>query len=839
MRKQILIFGLAALATFGLASCSDSNDVVDPVDPIPPVEKPEDTPKTITVIASLDDASRATFVDGESIKWTTDDVVTAWYVDPAADPAYGYALRETIAAENMQISEDGTKATFTLTSYPENGYAWLALMSNTGYDGCSARKVEFNHPAAQTQAAAGAIDASLVKLVSVKLDLSAGATITTDMKVVGSILRFIPYSAQGSYAAESIQSVELVSADNYISGGGPAVAYNFADYYGTELGYQWWADAAGTTFSENCVIFWDATSKSITTTLTTPFSLEGVTSAENSKGIYMAVPPVSVGGYKYVVTTDACRYTFDASTTACSFKDNTVKNVLLDLEKSDERLVLADVKGSLMYEGSVGADVTAGSTANQNVPIGYYYAKTADTGADYVTRENRGDDVIFYQDVVFSVIDNATHEAADWLEVFYREGDTWWDYNIQENTSTEPRSATVTATYGDVDGYLVGEAYRTKTITITQSGYSNNKTISFWGGLSAEYTYEATAYPNQGLSWWVMQVDGTDATDWTGDTHNEQALYGAAEFKCYDYTNGVQGQEVDWLTVDYKYENGRYIDTWWMANISANEGKTERRALVVATWPEMEGYTFKDGQNTRTTVIVQKANIAVTAELSELNTETIGNEGGEGIKLGKLAIYADGVAADDVAAAMATYNVSVAITGGASCSVAADGTITATIPANNYKNGGKVYDLTVTRSGATLVSAVFNQAEGTEEAPAYTYTFGAWQTNGNYAVQFNAAQFDHQHWLAVFNDTKLNGETPASLSDDDKKKLVMQMLNLTSEEYDNHPLKFTVEYGGAGESKILIGIKNANETGEMQVYTGVVLAADGTVYTNWTVNHLP
>ncbi len=99
--------------------------------------------------------------------------------------------------------------------------------------------------------------------------------------------------------------------------------------------------------------------------------------------------------------------------------------------------------------------------------------------------------------------------------------------------------------------------------------------------------------------------DGTNATDWTNDSSNEQTLYGAAEFKCYDYTDGVRGAEIDWVTVDYKNENGRYIDTWWLADIQENTTGAVRKAEVVCTFPQMTGYTFKDGQNTRSTVIVQ------------------------------------------------------------------------------------------------------------------------------------------------------------------------------------------------------------------------------------------
>lgn len=698
-----------------------------------------DATQGITVKAQLGEATRAILADGESIKWEANDQVTAWYIDEADN--YSYEQREEATAT---VSEDGYTATLNYTSIPVGSTLWLAYNSNTGYNGCSARKVEFNYTSNQTQAAAGAMNKEYLRLVGEQTDVVATeGEYTANMNIVGTIMRYLIYSAEGTYAAEKVQKVELVSSDKALAGGGAAIAYNFAEYYDSENGYKYWANDAGTAFSDECTIFWDATSKSITTTLQAPMALSA-TDAASSKGIYMTVPALSIGGYKYVVSTDVAIYTFDASTTPVVFANNTLKNVKLDVEKATSRVELSAVKGDLQYTGDLNA--ASQLISYQGVTdkdAGYWYAQTRDTGADWVTKEGAAN-AHYYTGVAFECIDNATGLEADWLTVSYRtDGNTHWFMTVQPNESSEQRSATVTATFPDVDGYLVTEACKTKTITVTQQGFTTTKTlgfyggvgdktisgagadklslgycvitvngiyaeswgdnknneqelygnvviecrdggagapivdwltveygkdgegkfnsthllatatenttgaerralvcctynapegyefeggaksafrqffviqpansgvkeISFWGGIGAEFTHNATAQQDWGLSYWVINVDGATATDWGGDSRNEQLLYGSAEFKCYDYTSGVRGQEIDWVTVEYKKDgNGKIIDTWWLADIQENTG-APRAAEIVCTWPEIEGYTYKDGQRVKSTIIRQE-----------------------------------------------------------------------------------------------------------------------------------------------------------------------------------------------------------------------------------------
>lgn len=698
-----------------------------------------DAGQGFTIKAQLGENTKATLIDGESIKWEDQDEVTAWYAN--SENEFGFDLRE---AAKATVSEDGHSATLNYTTIPVGSTLWLAYGSNTGYDGCSARKVEFNYTSNQTQVAAGTMNKEYLRLVGEQTTVTtAEGEYTANMNIVGTIMRYLIYSAEGTYAEEKVQKVELISSDKALAGGGAAIAYNFADYKDTENGFKYWANPEGTAFSDECTIFWDATSKGITTTLGTPMSLSA-TDAASSKGIYMTVPALSIGGYKYIVTTDVAIYTFDASTTPVVFANNTLKNVKLDVEKATSRIELSSIKGELQYIGDLNAAAQLISYEGvTDKDSGYWYAQTKDMGSDaWVTKEGAAN-AHYYTGVTFECIDNATGQEADWLTISYRtDGNTHWFMTVEPNESAEQRSATVTATFPDVDGYIVTEACKTKSVTVTQQGFTTTKTlgfgggvgdqvisgagvnkqslgwcvisvngiyaeswgdnknneqelygnvviecrdggaaapivdwltveygkdadgkfnsthlqatasenntgaerralvcctynapegyefeggaksafrqffvtqpansgvkvIEFWGGIGAEYTHDANAQQAWGLSYWAINVDGATATDWGGDTRNEQLLYGSAEFKCYDYTNGVRGEEIDWVTVDYKKENGKVIDTWWLADIQANTGEA-RAAEIVCTWPELEGYAYKNNQNVKSTIIRQE-----------------------------------------------------------------------------------------------------------------------------------------------------------------------------------------------------------------------------------------
>lgn len=650
------------------------------VDPVVPVV-------TYSVTANLDDSVK------ELLDWTEDDLITAWAVDASGKSGYDVSQRDV-----TPVKVEGDAAQIQYNALPVGGKAWLAYMSNSGYDGCSAQKVEFNHKASYTQAAAGTPSREMIKLVSPEVSLPAvtpladtTVALETEMRLVGTLVKAVPTSV--SYASEKVKSVMLLSLSEYISGlESSAMAYNMLD------GGKYWQNQEGTAFGSTCRLFWDATSNSITTEVTAPAAIS------DGKAVFLCVPPVRVGGYKYIVTTDVAIYTLDFSAENLMMSENTVLPVTLDLDaEGTKRIALADIKGDLRYEGGLAPEYTLSCNEGQGA-MSYWYAQTLDTGAEnWVTREGR-DFPEYYNDVKFVITDDKTGAPADWLEVYYRAGDTWWDYKVSSNEAPQPRSATVTALYDDVNGYLIEDACRMKSVKV-----------------------------------------------------------------------------------------------------------------------------------------VQKARLSVEASVKALLSDKIPADGQEDVAAARLSLSIGGEPVTDVQAALTENEITLTPFGGAKLvGVSEDGTITLTFLANRPKKEREC-GVEVIYNSEVKAKVTFVQEAGTSEEGAFTYEFGAWQKghNGQYTVQFDAGQTDFKHWLAVFGNLKMYGETPASMTAEDTKELVMQMLGISSESYDSYPLNFILEYGGAGESKILISIKEVNKSGEMKVYEGDIYEANQSAIINhFTVNHL-
>ena len=698
-----MILAMAVMLT-ALPSCEkedlkepDGEQTEQPEDEPSDEDKQDEDSTAVTPVVPVVTYSVAATL-GDSVKdifdWADTDLITAWATDAAGKSGYDISQRDVAPSK-----VEGNAAQILFNALPAGGKAWLAHMTNSGYDGCSAQKVEFNYKASYTQATAGVPAREMVKLISPELALPAvtpaadtTVELSTEMRLVGTLVKAVPVSV--NYASEKVKSIMLLSLSEYIAGlENSAMAYNMTD------GGKYWQNLEGTAFGTECRLFWDATSPSITTEVMMPEAVS------EGKAVFLCVPPLKIGGYKYVVTTDVAIYTFDFSSEDLVMAENTVLPVTLDLDATEgvKRIALADIKGELRYEGGLAQEYSFSCNAGQG-GLSYWYAQTCDTGADvWVTREGR-DLPEYYKDVRFVITDDATGAPADWLEVYYRAGDTWWDYKLLSNEQPAPRSATVTALYDDVNGYLIGDAYRAKTVKV-----------------------------------------------------------------------------------------------------------------------------------------IQKARLTVEASLESKYSDKIPAAGLTDVVAAKLSLSIGGVPVSDVAAALAEHEVSVVPFGGARLvKVAPDGTITLNFM-ENRPNKERNCGVEVVYNDEVKAAVSFLQAAGTSEEGAFTYEFGAWQKghNGQYTIQFEAAQTDFKHWLAVFGNLKMYGETPAAMSEADTKQLVMQMLGITSEAYDSYPFNFILEYGGAGESKILISIKEVNESGQMKVYEGDIYEADQSAIINhFIVNHL-
>lgn len=591
--KKIFNIAFAAAAMSALAvSCQTEN--------LEPQTPQEEAGKTITINASLSDVTKAAFSDAEGLKWEEGDVVYA-----SGYKSDGTAVQR---GDTKAILSDSYNASFAYTTFEAGDKVWIMYNQHlVGPD-----KVEFNNFYANvTQENPGEINKELVQLISDPIEISATETsYTAQMKIVGTLMRFLVYSGNGTYAGEQVKSVQLVSSDEPIAGQGN----NGTLGYDLDAG-KYHVDNAGA-LGDACKLFWGNDSKTITTTLTSPLSLTGVTEAKQETGIYMAVPPVTVSGYKYVVTTDKAVYTFDASSTSCTFKENTVKNVPLNLESTKAKRVSNDeVKGELQYVSELKSSYNADGEGGI-MQLSWCYAVVKENGVDEWNLAaanaipNSGTNVIFYENVKFSIIDDATSQKADWIDVYYRDADTWWDADIKQNNSGAERSATITATFDDVNGYLLVDGFETKSIKIIQSVYDGKITISLWNSMT-EYNYIPVAgLSGHELTYFPVNVGTSPLNNFNLEL--TQQVYGGAEFAYYDYDNyhnGDKTKTVSWLNCDYKKKENsdEYGDTWWILNADYNNTGLVRKAVIVCTLPELVGYKYKDGNNTFVVSVTQAA----------------------------------------------------------------------------------------------------------------------------------------------------------------------------------------------------------------------------------------
>lgn len=616
---------------------------------------------------------------------------------------------EPLTAE--QITENGYKASFTFAEslIAENRTGWFySAKCHPTND----TEVEFtlgtDNGNLFTQAEAGQMNSRYLFLHSGTglINIKKGVVPEVKMEIAGSIFRVIPYTE--TYNDEKILSVKLSSNTNLVG----TVSYNRGNqtYTGvTELnGGNGWK-------SYNFV----------KANLGTPFSLEGITSAETSKGIYFAVAATSAGedldGYQYEVETDKANYVFDAMSTELAVGNNVVKNVYLNLDKA----VRETESGLLKYSGALNLSTIPSDGCN-DLDAGYWQASTSTDGGAPWTVRNNAENAAFYSSVQFSYADATTGKPVDWISVVYGGSDLChWRVTAQENTGEE-RSVKVTATYSDVKGYVIQEESKTKELIIKQAAAGSNKKLTFFGGIG-DTTIDAVGVENKSLGYCVIDVNGVHAEDWSGNSHNEAELYGSVTITPYVFGTGVgAGATVaDWLTVGYgKDSEGKFNTTHILVTAQDNTG-AERKSLVYCVYKAPEGYEFEGGQKEvyKQFIVTQKAGLTVEAAFSGFPTEAVAAAGGT--VTGKLNLTINGEKQADVAAAISTYGLSLSADKGASASVDADGTVTVVIPENPYNNGGITYTVSLKKKDDSVAAKVeIAQATGEGEAVTPSHTFG-------------------------------------------------------------------------------------------------------------------
>lgn len=685
-----------------------------------------DESKTIQVTVSLGDAVKG-FTDLEGIKWEVGDQIK-------------YAGGELLTSEALtaeQISDNGHTASFTFDAklIEADRTGWFV---STKCHPSNNDEVEFTLGADNgnlfTQDVAGEMNSRYLFLHSGTSTISITKDVIPSFKmdIAGSIFRVIPYTTK--YNDEKVLSVKFESNDKVV---------------GT-VGYDRGAGTYKSVTEVNAPNGWKAYTF-VKVDLGTEFSLNGVTSAENSKGIYLPVAATKadapLNGYKYVVETDKAIYTFDAMDKTLAVGENVVKNVFLNLDNGTR---VEGETGYLKYLGDLTLSVVpAAGCTDQDA--GYWKALVSTNGTDYVDKIN-AENAAFYSNVQFTYTDATTGATVDWISVKYGGGDLChWLVTAQENTGEE-RKVKVTATYSDVKGYAILEEYKTKELIITQSSASAKKVVEYASvSLPDAREFESAAQKNVDVGYCLLKIDGVVNKDWQ-DANSVYARSHFAYVSEENYAAKNYTSDVDWLSCEYLKEGTIINDCRWLVSTTENTG-SERVAYVVCVFPEDEGYSFPEP---RALKVTQKAGYAVEASFSNVYAETVPAAGAT-IRAATLALTVNGAAQEDVAAALSTYGITVSADNGATTSVAADGTVTLTVPENKYKNGGVTYTITVKTSSATVATATINQAEGTEEGTAtcqYTYDLEIVNANG---FGFPANQTNHQGNYAFIKNIKKDG----------------------------------------------------------------------------------
>lgn len=675
---------------------------------------PDNTQEYCIVKVGISDATKGSLTDAEGIKWEVGDQITY-----SGDEDY---KSEALTAED--IEDDGYTANFKFSSE-------LNAVNRTGWFTTSTRNLtEFDFELNKadgniySQTEAGVMNSDYIFLHSgtSRINITAGVTPEVEMYVAGGIFRFMPYTE--TYNNEVVKSVELKSNNGKHLVG--TVAYD---------------RGAGTYRGAN-EVNWAHPKPLVKVSLDEPFALTNANSRENSKGIYMAIARTTetnpIEGYTITVKTDVATYTFSSDENLV-VGDNELRNVYLKLENGS-RVDDTIQKGILAWEETLPENVTLGASAVTDQNIGYIYVKTQDLGSsDWVKRDKNDTNAVYYEGITFET-------SEDWLTVGYAGNDNIL-VDAEANPNAEERTAILTVTFADANGYLVDDANNSFTVTITQAAAGSAKEIKVnnLAGLPRNFKLSHQALQDVNVSevvdenvsakigncWLVLEVDGMKLEGdafWGKEETN--TVYKSVDFFCHQ-TLSAAAERADWISIYYPTDaSGNINNAWPRITVEANTSGVQRQSLVRVLLTVPEGYIFKGKEAGETELvfgqfeITQEAYSAeIVATLNDVYAGTVSYEGEEEITVGKLALTADG---EDVADANEFCNV--AINGGASVVLAANGTITATIPANASIEA-KEYTVTIKdKSGNKLVEDVTINQEANPEGgevvePEHTFSY--------------------------------------------------------------------------------------------------------------------
>ena len=300
--------------------------------------------------------------------------------------------------------------------------------------------------------------------------------------------------------------------------------------------------------------------------------------------------------------------------------------------------------------------------------------------------------------------------------VTYGAGDCChWMANIKENVGEE-RSAIITGTFSNVDGYALENGYKTVSRKLVQKAAGAVKVLDFQNGIGD--TVIDPEEKETDLNWYAIRVDG-QTIEGTDARYDE--LYGNATFTAY--VGGVGSEVADWLTVSYKPKS-----TWVAVKAQKNVG-AKRKALVYCEFKAPEGYEFKEGipgynDKDKTTCymqffVTQKSGMVVTASFDGVYSGLVPAAGGT-IAAANLKVEVNGVAVSDYTK-LSEYGLDLSASAG-TVSVAADGKVTLVVP-ENKPNKEKTYTISLKQKTKVIASCEIKQEAGEGGAVAHTYSY--------------------------------------------------------------------------------------------------------------------
>ncbi len=432
-------------------------------------------------LPSNDAATKATWADGEGFNW-----------DATADAAdFGLIGNDGTAVKSTAVTLTDGSATITAETSSEDGTLLHVFYPASQWYNAAGSTTQadswFNFATSgngvQTQAVAGTLDNVDGKVVMVS---RTPLTLSTDelkvsLKMVSSLVRFIVYSESGS--TESVKSVSITAASSTRNLWGQMQAISKFDGSGT----SWINSAVGSTTAS--------------VELTTPFSLDGITSAAQSSGIYLGVIPTTLTGYTYTVTTDKAAYTFTSEKTK-EFKEGYIHNIKLNLDKGTREDTSTQVTWT-----------HGGKTQNVSKTSGILYigATAINVGGTEITDKTAKKDNSSFK--IYDADNNDITSSDDlWVHPAWVNNDDFnFSITYDKNMTTAKRTAYI---------YLVYDGVQSSTaVTVNQDPGPAYYAFSVPTALSAkasdtEATLAITA--DSEVAWTIAEVEGLTFSQTSG-----------------------------------------------------------------------------------------------------------------------------------------------------------------------------------------------------------------------------------------------------------------------------------------------------------------------------------